>query len=104
MVGYKISEKAALGIRKSICSITPFIFCLADRNPANDAATADPKSQIPGLVFVAANKNGEENCSHASGKRGVDTQEPMTLDSVFWIASCTKMIGVIACMQLAEQG
>lgn len=28
----------------------------------------------------------------------------MTTDSVFWIASCTKMITGIACMQLAEQG
>jgi CubicO group peptidase (beta-lactamase class C family) len=28
----------------------------------------------------------------------------MTMDSVFWIASCTKMITGIACMQLVEQG
>lgn len=28
----------------------------------------------------------------------------MTMESVFWIASCTKMIGGIACMQLVEQG
>lgn len=26
------------------------------------------------------------------------------MDSVFWIASCTKMVGGIACMQLVEQG
>jgi CubicO group peptidase (beta-lactamase class C family) len=28
----------------------------------------------------------------------------MTLDSVFWIASCTKMVAGIACMQLVERG
>jgi len=28
----------------------------------------------------------------------------MTLDNVFWIASCTKMIAGLACMQLVEQG
>ncbi len=28
----------------------------------------------------------------------------MTADTVFWIASCTKMIVGIACMQLVEQG
>lgn len=28
----------------------------------------------------------------------------MTLDTVFWIASCTKLITSIACMQLVEQG
>ncbi|KAG0652015.1 methylbutanoyltransferase, partial [Hyphodiscus hymeniophilus] len=73
-------------------------------NSAIDAATANPKTQIPGIVFVAVNKNGEEVVSHASGKRGVDTSEPMTLESIFSIASCTKMIGGIACMQLVEQG
>jgi CubicO group peptidase (beta-lactamase class C family) len=28
----------------------------------------------------------------------------MQLDTVFWIASCTKLITCIACMQLVEQG
>jgi D-alanyl-D-alanine carboxypeptidase len=28
----------------------------------------------------------------------------MDMDTVFWIASCTKMIVGIACMQLVEQG
>ncbi|KAL2047967.1 hypothetical protein ABVK25_011138 [Lepraria finkii] len=42
--------------------------------------------------------------SHTSGKRGVDTNEPTTPENVFWIASCTKMIGGIAAMQLNEQG
>ena len=39
----------------------------------------------------------------ASGKRGVDSKEPLTLGNVFWIASCTKMICGIAAMQLVEQ-
>jgi CubicO group peptidase (beta-lactamase class C family) len=52
---------------------------------------------------VAVNKDGQEIFAHASGKRGAETDEPMTLDSVFWIASCTKMIAGIACMQLVEQ-
>jgi CubicO group peptidase (beta-lactamase class C family) len=69
------------------------------KTPAIDAATSNPKTQIPGFVFVAINKNGEEIISHASGKRGVDTNEAMTMESVFWIASCTKMIAGLACMQ-----
>ncbi|KAJ0362305.1 hypothetical protein COL922a_014495, partial [Colletotrichum nupharicola] len=28
----------------------------------------------------------------------------MTLDTIFWIASCTKLLVGIACMQLVEQG
>ncbi|TVY65742.1 Acyltransferase mokF, partial [Lachnellula suecica] len=69
-----------------------------------DAATAKPDTQIPGCVFISINKNGDEILSHASGLRGVDSKEKMDLESVFWIASCTKMIGGIAVMQLVEQG
>ncbi|KAL8714302.1 MAG: hypothetical protein Q9225_006585 [Loekoesia sp. 1 TL-2023] len=74
-----------------------------DIREAIDEVTAD-KNRIPGCVFVAVNKDGETLFEHASGKRGVDTQAPMTLDSVFWIASCTKMICGIAVMQLVEKG
>ncbi|KAG4416232.1 hypothetical protein IFR04_010635 [Cadophora malorum] len=84
--GYTIKEASATRIRKTI-----------------DEATSS-KDKIPGFVFVAVNKNGDEIFSHASGKRGAETKEPMTLNSVFWIASCTKMVGGIACMQLVEQG
>jgi CubicO group peptidase (beta-lactamase class C family) len=69
-----------------------------------DTATTSPSTQIPGCVFVAVNKEGTEIFSHASGKKGVDSSEAMTSETVFWIASCTKMIAGIACMQLVEQG
>jgi CubicO group peptidase (beta-lactamase class C family) len=68
-----------------------------------DEATANP-DDIPGLAFCAVNKKGELIFKHASGVRGKGSDEPMTLDNVFWIASCTKMITGIACMQLVEQG
>lgn len=68
-----------------------------------DAVTADLEG-IPGTVYCAVNKNGDLIFEHASGVVGKGKQEKMTLDSVFWIASCTKMITGIACMQLVEQG
>jgi CubicO group peptidase (beta-lactamase class C family) len=68
-----------------------------------DDVTADP-NRIPGCVAVVVDRFGRTLFSHASGKRGVDSNEPMTLENVFWIASCTKMIGGIAAMQLNEQG
>jgi CubicO group peptidase (beta-lactamase class C family) len=68
-----------------------------------DEATASP-DDIPGLVFVAVNKKEELIFKHASGVRGINTGVPMTLDTTFFIASCTKMITGIACMQLVEQG
>lgn len=70
---------------------------------AIDHVTSD-KDQLPGCVFVVVNKDGKTLFEHASGKRGANTEEPMTLDSIFWIASCTKMICGIAAMQLKEQG
>lgn len=71
---------------------------------ALDSATANPSTSIPGTVFCAVGKDGKEIVSHASGKRSLNSSEPMTVDNIFWIASCTKMIGGIACMQLVEQG
>ena len=69
-----------------------------------DTACADPARDIPGTSLVVVNSDGTEIFAHAAGQRGVSSQEPMTLDSVFWIASCTKMIAGIAIMQLVEQG
>ena len=68
-----------------------------------DALTSDP-SGAPGIVYAAVNKEGDIIFEHASGKTGVDSKDEMTMESVFWIASCTKMITGIACMQLVEQG
>lgn len=81
-----LSEKAAANIRQAI-----------------DDATSEPKG-IPGCVAIAVGKDGKAIFSHASGKLGCSTAAPMTLDTIFWIASCTKLIGGIAAMQLVEQG
>ncbi|KAI4112447.1 MAG: hypothetical protein LQ345_006405 [Seirophora villosa] len=55
----------------------------------SDEVTA-VRDRIPGCVFVVVNKDGKTIFEHASGKRGADTEEAMTLDSTTWIASCTK--------------
>lgn len=68
-----------------------------------DKACADPHSDIPGTSIVVVDRDGKEIFAHAAGKRGVNSSEDMTLDNVFWIASCTKMIAGIAVMQLVEQ-
>lgn len=50
-------------------------------------------------------RQGKTLASHASGKRfKYDQSPPTTLDTVFWIASCTKMLVGIAIMQLVERG
>ncbi|KAI9841638.1 MAG: hypothetical protein M1837_000485 [Sclerophora amabilis] len=57
----------------------------------------------PGIVFHAVDRNGNTINSTASGIRGLNNANPMTMDTTFWIASCTKMITSIALMQLVEQ-
>ncbi|KIW88638.1 uncharacterized protein Z519_10684 [Cladophialophora bantiana CBS 173.52] len=69
-----------------------------------DDTTADPVKNAAGVVFVAVNRQGQSIFEHASGTAGLGIDVPMTLDHSFWIASCTKMITGIACMQLVEQG
>jgi len=67
-------------------------------------AVADKQKGLPGTTVVVVGKDGKDLFAHAAGTRGVQSSEPMTLDSIYWIASCSKMITGVACMQLVEQG
>lgn len=68
-----------------------------------DQLTAD-ENKIPGCVVVVVGEDGQPIFQHASGTRGIGTKEPVTLDSIFWVASCTKLVTSIAAMQLVENG
>ncbi|CAG8288651.1 unnamed protein product [Penicillium nalgiovense] len=69
-----------------------------------DSACSDLDDGIPGVAVAVVGKDGKLMFSHAGGQRGHGSPEPMSADNVFWIASCTKLITGIACMQLVEQG
>ncbi|WP_315761622.1 MULTISPECIES: serine hydrolase domain-containing protein [unclassified Bradyrhizobium] len=58
---------------------------------------------IPGVVAVAAS-GSEVIYQGAFGKRDLSKDDPMSTDSVFWIASMTKAITCAGAMQLVEQG
>ncbi|KAJ3532423.1 hypothetical protein NM208_g8445 [Fusarium decemcellulare] len=66
------------------------------------AGGADRK--IGGLVYSAFRTDGEPIFEHSSGNRGIFSDDPMTLDTIFWVASFTKLGTSVACMQLVEQG
>ncbi|KAI9715208.1 MAG: hypothetical protein M1828_001034 [Chrysothrix sp. TS-e1954] len=87
-----ISSEAKQNIQSTLDKVT---------NPASGTG-------IPGVVFAAVSKDGTLLNETASGKHGVASHQlsarKVDTDSVFWIASCTKMITGIACMQLVEQG
>src|SRR6188768_375370 len=60
-------------------------------------------NEVPGVVAMAAT-GSEVIYQGAFGKRDLGKDDPMTADSVFWIASMTKAITCAAGMQLVEQG
>ncbi|MFC4024026.1 serine hydrolase domain-containing protein [Oceanobacillus longus] len=61
------------------------------------------ESEVPGVVAAVANKEGVIY-EGVFGNRSIDSNESMTSESVFWIASMTKAITSVAAMQLVEQG
>ncbi|EST07256.1 Beta-lactamase-related [Kalmanozyma brasiliensis GHG001] len=71
-----------------------------------DTATADVSAVngVPGAVMYIADKTGKEIAWAASGVKQAGKPAPMTKDSIFWVASCTKLLTAIACLQLVEQG
>jgi methyl acetate hydrolase len=58
---------------------------------------------LPGLA-AAARLPGGETVEVAVGVRGTDNPAPMTTDTLFWMASCTKALTSVAALQLVEDG
>lgn len=69
----------------------------------NDA-TSDPHRTIPGLSVSIINNKGEDLVSYANGVKSADSSERVSTDSLWWLASCTKIVATIAVLQLVEQG
>jgi methyl acetate hydrolase len=58
---------------------------------------------LPGAAAAARLPDGDV-VEIAVGARGVDNPAPMTPDTQFWIASCTKALTSLGAMRLVEQG
>jgi CubicO group peptidase (beta-lactamase class C family) len=69
-----------------------------------DRSTQDPHKDIPGLSVSITNSNGDDLFTYAHGVTSADSTKPLTEDSVFWVASCTKIVATIAVLQVVEQG
>ena len=74
-------------------------------NAAIDRVLTDPieSGKVPGVVGLVANASGIVY-QGSFGRRAIDRPEPMSLDTVFRIASMTKAITATAAMQLVEAG
>lgn len=69
-----------------------------------DEYTAGDNRKIPGVVYCAFGRDGQPIFQHCSGTTGISTRKPMTHDTIFWLASFTKILTSLSCMQLVEQG
>ncbi|BCR84699.1 uncharacterized protein ACHE_20157S [Aspergillus chevalieri] len=83
----------------------PFLSELISALQAKIDAACDPtvNHHIPGVVSIVVDSHGAEKFAYASGMRGIGSGIPMSLDNIFRIASCTKLITSIACLQLVEE-
>lgn len=73
-------------------------------NALVDHAVVNPKEDIPGVSVAITNRKGEILYSYAAGQLGSETTEKVTTESLYWIASCTKISGSIVALQAVEKG
>lgn len=66
--------------------------------------TACRDGTIPGAVLLASNRNGSFRYTRSFGVRSLDTHEPLEMNNIMHIASCTKLMTSIAAMQCVERG
>ena len=58
---------------------------------------------VPNLVVVVADESGVRY-EGAAGPRAVGSDEPVTVDSKYWIMSLTTKVATVAALQLSERG
>ncbi len=73
------------------------------REVESEFKRASEAREVPGVVAVATDREGVV-FETAAGRRDIGKPDPMSIDTVFWIASMTKAITGAAAMQLVEQG
>jgi methyl acetate hydrolase len=61
------------------------------------------RGEVPGVAAAAGNRSGTLY-EGAFGRRGLDRPDPMTPDTVVWIASMTKAVTTVAALQQVEAG
>jgi len=64
---------------------------------------AAAQAAVPGFVAMARWPDGSEYL-RAFGRRSIAAPESMTVDTVFWIASMTKLVTSVAALQLIADG
>ncbi|KAI4681346.1 uncharacterized protein J4E84_007582 [Alternaria hordeiaustralica] len=69
----------------------------------NDAIAAQ---EIPGCALAVTSRDGSFKYSKAFGRTSMNpsSAKPMDLNTMMWVASCTKLMTALCAMQLVERG
>ncbi|EIM90648.1 beta-lactamase/transpeptidase-like protein [Stereum hirsutum FP-91666 SS1] len=59
---------------------------------------------LPGAQFIALSRNGTTLYSRSLGTKAINSAEPMTDDTMFWMASCTKILTSMCILKCVEKG
>ena len=78
--------------------------CLARRKIDDLLASAVARRDVPGVSALAADRDGEAYRGAFGTRTTTPVPDPMTTDTVVWIASMTKLIAAVAALQLVERG
>lgn len=67
---------------------------------------ATASKDIPGCVLIASNRDGSFKYAKSFGRTSMkeENAKPLQLDTVMWVASCTKLMTSLCAMQLVERG
>jgi len=63
-----------------------------------------PKSRVPGAKFLALNRDGSTIYSGCAGTISQGSEQPITDDTVFWMASATKILTAMCAVKCVDQG
>lgn len=78
----------------------PVNFARADAVLARAAASG----RLPGVVAAVTGRDGPPLFEAAHGVRAINAAAPMTIDTVFWLASMTKAVTSAAALDLIDRG
>jgi CubicO group peptidase (beta-lactamase class C family) len=88
---------------------TPFAFAVESEPPPSPEVTAALQPyldsyKLAGVIAIIADKTGKVHHKNLLGYADVEAKKPISEDSVFWVASMSKMFVGASIMMLADEG
>lgn len=69
-----------------------------------DSSITKAEDSVPGICVTLSNTKGENLFTHAAGTISLESDVPMTEESMIWLASGSKIVTAIASLRYVEKG